>query len=219
VTELNDIFSRLNAVAAARQAEEPAPNTEKCVCNGTKLYIKVSPQGKELAVCPQCNPRTKCIKCSGTGHLTHFNLETLNNDVIPFGCACTTLEKRVAAFKHIGVPHKYLDVAFSVLDTSHLNPEQTDKFTANQDVVYNFCTLADDVIQHGVVGSEPYFLVLMGPVGTGKTHLGISALRRLVLEFGHSAKFVDFQTLLQDLKVWTRRSAALFGDAWSRNVA
>src|SRR5690606_650694 len=112
----------------------------------------------------------------------------------------TTLEKRVSQFAQAKIPSKYLDVEFSVLDTSHLNPAQTEKFTANQDCIYNFCTYADKLLKEGTSAGDSYFLVLMGPVGTGKTHLAVSALRRLVLEFGHVGKFIDFQYLLQDLK-------------------
>jgi DNA replication protein DnaC len=43
-------------------------------------------------------------------------------------------------------------------------------------------------------------LVLHGKVGTGKTHLMSAILRRLCLENGVQARFVDFTHLLSDIK-------------------
>lgn len=43
-------------------------------------------------------------------------------------------------------------------------------------------------------------LLFTGSVGTGKTHLAVAVLRRLMLTYGVSAAFVDFRALLKDLQ-------------------
>jgi DNA replication protein DnaC len=42
-------------------------------------------------------------------------------------------------------------------------------------------------------------LLLMGPCGVGKTHLGVAALRQLMLR-GHGARFYDYRELLKEIQ-------------------
>ena len=48
------------------------------------------------------------------------------------------------------------------------------------------------------VGTETG-LLLMGPCGAGKTHLGVSALRQIVLR-GHTGLFYDYRELLKEIQ-------------------
>lgn len=44
-------------------------------------------------------------------------------------------------------------------------------------------------------------LLLMGPVGTGKTHLAAGALQSLILDKGVEGRFVDFTSLVLDIQM------------------
>ncbi|NOZ94756.1 MAG: ATP-binding protein [Acidobacteria bacterium] len=44
-------------------------------------------------------------------------------------------------------------------------------------------------------------LLLMGPVGTGKTHLAAAALRSLIVQKGARGRFVDFTSLVLDIQM------------------
>jgi DNA replication protein DnaC len=44
-------------------------------------------------------------------------------------------------------------------------------------------------------------LLLMGPVGTGKTHLAVAALKQLVVDKGVSGRFSDFTSLLLEMQL------------------
>lgn len=172
-----------------------------CHCDGeTFVFIKQSPTGRVLAVCEACNPRVHCEKCLGTGHKRHFNLETLMDDLVPNGCECLQLEKRVEMFNRAHIPERYFFADLGKFDLAQLNEKHVEKFLRNQEIVYNFCEHADRFIRDSAEAHEKHFLVLMGPVGTGKTYLAVAALRRLIMQYGISGKFVDFQFLLGQLR-------------------
>lgn len=179
-----------------RAGEKPV-----CHCDGESyLYLKASEDGRGLAVCPACNPRLHCQKCLGTGHMRLFNLSTLTDDLVPNGCECVQLEKRVELFNRAHIPERYFFADFGKFDLTQLGDKQVEKFLRNQEIIYNFCEHAYRFVHEAAEPNDKHFLVLMGPVGTGKTYLAIAALRRLILQHGVSGRFVDFQFLLGQLR-------------------
>lgn len=206
---LKEIFASMerarqeHPLASDEELQAKKQNSLQCLCEGegsNHLYLKVTDQGRRVAVCPACNPRVHCQKCQGTGYYRHFNLSTLADDITPQGCECVQLEKRVEILAKANIPEKYLFADFSKYELSLLSETQVEKFMRCQELVYNFCELAHRYIDEGVDGQDKHFLVLMGPVGTGKTFLAVAALRRLILNYGHQGKFVDFQFLLAQLR-------------------
>ena len=199
--------------ADAFSAEARAQAAAACQCvQGQKIFVELTPQGRRLALCRACNPRSTCKKCLGTGDLLRFNLSTLNNDLLPFGCPCTQLEKRVALLNEARLPGKYLAAEFGpgafAQMGGQISPEHAALFTQNQDVVYNFCSHAQRILTSGLEADDRFFLLLTGPVGTGKTYVAIAALRRMVLEFGFGARYVDFLELLGQLReVYAKRGS------------
>lgn len=105
--------------------------------------------------------------------------------VFTLACSCQSLERRVALFNHVRVPAKFYD-------RDLLNYEPA---TASQ----SDAQVAADKFVRGFRAGVPGFL-LMGPVGTGKTHLVCAVLTQLALESGVACRFVDFFHLLHDLR-------------------
>ena len=215
-SSMDQIFLRLQNLAARREAEvsedlalnrpvgasaHKKSDAEHCPCDGESfMYLKVEGRHKQYVVCPVCNPRLSCLNCGGTGHHRHFNLSTLRDDVTPYGCECTRLEKRVALLNSAGIPEKYYEVSFGALETEHLTESQSSKLNTIVQSVQQFCDHARSVLFEGNISHDKYFLTLVGPVGTGKTHLGVAALKELILEHGATGKFIDFLFLLSQLR-------------------
>lgn len=211
---LKDIFANIEQLAekrvklGANGIGETA--AAECQCeDGHALYFKWTPQGRKMAVCQHCHPRLNCKKCGGSGHLKTFNTQTLLDDIYPNACECMRIEKNVALFNETGMPDRYLDASFGHLKFPHMNAAQSGKYMKAQEAVYNFCTSVRNAFEkHDPSQCDKVFLLLMGPVGTGKTHLACAGLKMLSLQFGISTKFIDFQAMLGKLReAYARKSS------------
>lgn len=171
----------------------------RCARSGG-LYVTLVGGRRTYAVCEACNPRFECRKCDGSGHARRFNLATQAEDVVPYGCPCMELEKAVARLSEIDLPDRYLTVDFGTLSFSHLAPEPRDKLRLLAEACDEYAEVTGRAWASGEGEMKKPFLTLMGPVGTGKTHLAVSALKRLVVRHGLTGRFVDFSKFLADLR-------------------
>nr|BFD31105.1 hypothetical protein GTC16762_07230 [Pigmentibacter ruber] len=196
----------------SQQSEEFIDN-EDLESNQTKepIYIQKNQLNFKFAVCPACNPRIDCKMCEGTGHrfLNKVHVyetddgeteEHLVEELSPNSCACMHTEHLVNLLNNADIPCKYMDADFINIKDEHLNPNQEKKLTENIQKIHLFCKQVAikklDIYDKDL----KYFVTLFGPVGSGKTLLAISALKMLIIDFGFSGKFVDFQFLLNQLK-------------------
>jgi DNA replication protein DnaC len=173
--------------------------TCRCSASGG-IFLETMAGKRRYAVCPACNPRSSCKHCDGTGHERRFNLLTQMEDVVPFGCVCTALEKSVERMREAGIPDRYLSVDFDTLSFDHLAPAQRDKLTKLAQWAEHYCTRTAEACSRTPQEVESPFLTFMGPVGTGKTHLAVAALRRFILRHGMNGRFVDFSRFLGELR-------------------
>lgn len=111
--------------------------------------------------------------------------------------------RNVGLFNKAGVPAAFFD---ATLDTFMVNPTRKETAGLTKDeiarvaewrhgaltAVRNAVLLASERKEKG--------LMLMGPPGTGKTHLLVAAVRELTLGYGIPAVFVDFGELLATLR-------------------
>lgn len=83
----------------------------------------------------------------------------------------------------------------------HLNQTQKEKFAKNVNKSVSFIKKVSQQLKLNIKDyDEKHFLVLFGPVGSGKTFLSIICLKIAIINYGISARFVDFQYLLSQLK-------------------
>ncbi len=203
---LEDIMKNVSAKMAKRDAPmEPQPSQNPCLCQNRYYFVKRSSTGeRHFEVCPRCNPRLTCQKCGSTGTLILKNSTTGEPQAVPNGCACVVWESRVRKLNAAGIPEKYLLAEFSFDNIryakKHLPQELAERVEENQAKVRDFCEHANAVIQNGVEPGDKYTLGLVGPVGSGKTHLGVCALKDLIWQYGHNGKFIDFQSLLHKIR-------------------
>jgi DNA replication protein DnaC len=202
---LDDLLKNVSEKVARRPAVDIPTETPACLCENRYYFIKrIASGSRTFDVCPHCNPRNLCRVCNGTGSLVSINPTTGQEELVPNSCECLIWEHRVSRLNASGVPEKYLLAEFSFdnirYGNKHLDQNMADKFEENQALIRNFCEQADSIIKRGVTPGEKYFLTLVGPVGTGKTYFAICALKDLILNFGHSGKFIDFQSLLNKIR-------------------
>lgn len=183
------------------QTSRARPHAPECRCGHSGgVFVEVAAGRRRYAVCPACNPRVSCKRCDGTGHGRQFNLLTQMEDLIPYGCSCVSLEKAVERLREANIPDRYLSVDFSTLAFDHLPPASRDKLRKLAEWANDYCDRTAAALFSEKQEIESPFLTFMGPVGTGKTHLAVSALRKLILEHGLTGRFVDFSRFLGELR-------------------
>ncbi|MBM3383180.1 MAG: hypothetical protein FJY29_12190 [Betaproteobacteria bacterium] len=185
--------------------ENKLPSADQpCICGQHTLgiYLNTELNSGEFSVCPACDAQPRCEDCMGTGQLRRFNLLTLKDEVIPGACVCRTGRRRAELLNQVGFPRRYKQTTFDALQMGHLgqNSKHAQKLNDCRTRVFSFCESVVPFLSHKGSAPDKIFLTLLGPVGTGKTHLAASALRWLVEETGCSARFVDFLFLLSQLR-------------------
>ena len=161
-------------------ASSPASSSSNCTRCGGSLYV-LATKGP-LAVARPCVCQSPCPKCSGLGHAMRVDDAGYT---FTQACPCQTLARRVAAFNKANIPAKFFDR--DLVNYEPGSEQQRDAQNAASKFARNFTP--------GMSG-----FLLMGPVGTGKTHLVCGVVSHLTLERGVSCRFVDFFQLLKDLR-------------------
>ncbi len=131
--------------------------------------------------CPTCS--ATCAECDGAGYVFYSD-DAGHRLYRP--CECRGLDERIALFNAARIPARYHAATlegFEVGDNAVLKA-----------VVASVQTFLNEY-REGVPG-----LCLVGPPGTGKTHLVCAAARDLTLRAGVSVRFVEFSHLLTELK-------------------
>ncbi|NBO38835.1 hypothetical protein EBU99_09655 [bacterium] len=175
-----------------------------CVCGQHPLgiYLKIDGSQCDFSICPACDAQPRCEECQGTGQLRRFNLLTLKDEIIPGACSCRTGRIRADLLNQINLPRRYRSVSFETMQMNHLanNNKLAHKLNDCRKRVTGFCESVVPFLNRQESAPEKIFLTLFGPVGTGKTLLGSSALKWIVEETGCTARFVDFLFLLSQLR-------------------
>jgi DNA replication protein DnaC len=201
---LEDLFNKLSALSQKNKNAFPPDPIEKCLCEGKEggLYLHRAPGlVTTFRLCPVCNPFLHCPKCKGTGRVvtldTHITSERIESHErwIPHLCECKNLETALQRLNLSGIPERYKSLEAWDSIPPLLAQEETDLFKIILGQVGDFLNQTE-----GKLGFNKPFLILTGPVGTGKTHLAVKALQHLVLNKGLGGKFIEFQTLLYELK-------------------
>lgn len=114
-------------------------------------------------------------------------------------CDCTEGDRTERALARARVPERYRHCDFENFETDNdiegTTPQQLAAWNRSlaqaKLVVERFTSEFPVAAEHG--------LLLMGPCGVGKTHLGVAALKQIVLR-GHSGLFYDYRELLKQIQ-------------------
>lgn len=133
-----------------------------------------------------------CVRCGDSG----WELVQQEGKEFVRRCACAEDKRRQALLEGANIPVLYRRCSFENFE--QWNPQDPTLGRARRKV-REFVDLWPEV-EMG--------LLLMGPVGTGKTHLAAAALQALILDKGVGGRFVDFTSLVLDIQMTFDRKGA-----------
>ncbi len=128
-----------------------------------------------------------CKQCSGTGWIVSERDSVTSAE----RCPCVAESQAALLEKNAQIPENYQRASFENFLLPDDNPTARRGLSDVMLAVSGFTRVYPKNPKPG--------LLLVGPPGTGKTHLAVSALR-LLLARGHEGIFFDYQNLLESIR-------------------
>ena len=126
-----------------------------------------------------------CELCDGTGWV----LVEEDGVELVRRCSCAEARLRRRFLEESGIPGRY---RHCTLDNFEIWDAENPTLTRAHRIVREFVDLYPEVDKG---------LLFMGPVGTGKTHLAVAALRELIESRGVRGRFADFTSLVLEIQM------------------
>ncbi len=161
-------------------------------CDRDRYLIEPRAEMTVAQVCPDCFGT--CPACDGTEFT--YEIDDRGYEVARQCPVCGALNRRIQAFNDARIPRRHHDATLENFETHRLAEDGSQGSPVGnlprvRFRLYNWVK--------GFVPGERGFL-LVGKVGTGKTHLLSGVIRHLTLEKGVPARFVEFTHLLSELR-------------------
>jgi DNA replication protein DnaC len=131
--------------------------------------------------------RADCKQCGGTGWVVAVRDDISSAE----RCSCVAEASVSGLQERAKIPENYKNASF---ETFHLPQDNPPAQRALADVM-----LAVAAFTRNYPNTEKPGLLLVGPPGTGKTHLAIAAMKQLLAR-GHEVVFFDYQNLLEQIR-------------------
>jgi DNA replication protein DnaC len=113
-------------------------------------------------------------------------------------CDCTGKDRTARTLGRARIPTRYEHCDFDNFDTKLYGAETGPEFPKWNHALEQ-AKLVTEAFARDYPASTDTGLLLMGPCGSGKTHLAVSALRQIVLR-GHTGLFYDYRELLKEIQ-------------------
>jgi DNA replication protein DnaC len=137
-----------------------------------------------------------CPQCGGTG----WKMVRTEGGETPahaaMRCDCSRSDRTARLLERARIPRRYEPCDFSNFDTDLYEGEA--EGAAWDRSLEQAKLVVEGFARDFPVGTDSG-LLLMGPCGTGKTHLAVAALKLLVLR-GHDGLFYDYRELLKEIQ-------------------
>jgi DNA replication protein DnaC len=131
--------------------------------------------------------RADCKQCGGTG----WRVSETDGVRSAQPCSCVAETQAEEAERRAGIPANYKSASFETFLLPVDNPVLQRAMADVMLAVSGFARTYPKTPKPG--------LLLVGPPGTGKTHLAVAALRSLMVR-GHEGTFFDYQNLLERIR-------------------
>ena len=164
-------------------------------CSDTRVFITVRPRDR-YAHARLCDcVSSPCKTCKSTGFIVEQ--DSFQRDVAIVCPDCEQIKQRVQLYNNARIPRRYLN--------SRLNDQDRD---AENEMVFDllgsiFRLLPQRLSNRNLLQTDSEDLkgmVLMGPPGTGKTHLMTGFAYQCTISHGISCIFQSFAELLSELR-------------------
>ena len=139
-----------------------------------------------MATLPPSSSTSECPICSGTGWK---QVEIPGKASRAARCDCRTLSRADRLLKLARIPARY--------EHCTLSDFTTDFGGAHRSLATARLTAGRFVEEYPM---EKIGLLLIGPVGTGKTHLAVGIVQELVRSKGVGCRFCDYRELLKEIQ-------------------
>jgi len=126
-----------------------------------------------------------CPECGGSGWV----IEERDGVEVARPCACAERARRERLLKAAGIPARY---RHCTLDNFEIWNPSDPTLKRSRRIVREFVDLYPDVDKG---------LLIMGRVGTGKTHLAVAALKEIIESRGVPGRFADFTSLVLEIQM------------------
>lgn len=140
--------------------------------------------------------RKDCPECGGTGWRVQVAPKARGGGREAVPCSCTESGREGLARRRARIPARYEHCDFENFEVDYCC-EGPDAAKWNRSLKQARAVVEKFVAEYPI-GTE-HGLLLMGPCGTGKTHLAVSALKALVGR-GHDGLFYDYRELLKEIQ-------------------
>src|ERR1700736_1316827 len=136
-----------------------------------------------------------CTLCRGTGWKLVARADGARGNVA-VACDCGMEERAARVVERARVPKRYEHCDFESYVTDLVDGKTWT--TQHSQSLKNAKMLTQGFVQNYPSSAEKG-LLLMGPSGVGKTHLGVASLKELI-RGGHAGLFCDYRALLQEIQ-------------------
>ncbi|MEZ5351226.1 MAG: ATP-binding protein [Bryobacteraceae bacterium] len=130
----------------------------------------------------------ECSSCGGTG----WRRADKDGVTGVERCDCVLANRVSNLTERSGLPPLYRNTSFDTFDTQKENP------LAHR-ILVNALTIAGSYAREYPYGTKKQGLMFIGDPGTGKTHLAIAVMKRLIAR-GFECVFFDYQNLLERIR-------------------
>lgn len=136
-----------------------------------------------------------CTLCRGTGWKMVARADGAPGSVA-VACDCGMEERAVRVMERARIPKRYEHCDFESYVTDLADGKT---WTAQHSQSLKQAKMLAQGFVRDYPGSAEKGLLLMGPSGVGKTHLGVAALKELIRR-GHAGLFCDYRELLKEIQ-------------------